>query len=165
MPIFNIKNVQVYRFCRVPFGIISSPFLLAATIDLHLQKYRNPVAEKIRDNIYVDNLLTGAATKDKLKKLYRESKEIFSDASMNLRDWCSNSVEFMSEIPQPDRANREKVLDITWTPQDDQIAISVPKLTTVETLESSSTQREVLQSIASIFDPLGLFSPLGKHFM
>jgi len=61
-----------------------------------------------------------------------------------------------------------KVLGITWTPQDDQIDISVPKLTTVETLESSSTKREVLQSIASIFDPLGLFSPvtlMGKHFM
>lgn len=89
---------------------------------------------------------------------------------MNLKDWCSNSVECMSEIPQQDRANREKlkVLGITWTPQDDQIAISVPKLTAVETLESSSTKREVLQSIASIFDPLGLFSPLtlmGKYFM
>ena len=73
----DIKNVQIYRFCRVPFGIISSPFLLAAMIDLHLQKYRNPVAEKIRDNIYVDKLLTGADTKDKLKELYHESKDIF----------------------------------------------------------------------------------------
>ena len=57
------------------------------------------------------------------------------------------------------------MLGITWTPHDDQIAISVPKFAT---LESSSTKREVLQSIASIFDPLGLFSPvtlLGKHFM
>jgi hypothetical protein len=77
IPIFDIKNVQIYRFCRVPFGIISSPFLLAAMIDLHLQKYRNPVAEKIRDNIYVDKLLTGADTKDKLKELYHESKDIF----------------------------------------------------------------------------------------
>ena len=76
-------------------------------IDLHLQKYRNPVAEKIRDNIYVDKLLTGADTKDKLKELYHESKDIFRDASMNLRDWCSNSVEFMSEILQQDRANRK----------------------------------------------------------
>ena len=62
-----IKNVQIYRFSRVPCGIISSPFLLAATIDLHFQKYRNPVAEKIRDSIYVDNLLTGIDAKDKLR--------------------------------------------------------------------------------------------------
>ncbi|VDI44462.1 Hypothetical predicted protein [Mytilus galloprovincialis] len=164
MPLFNINNVQIYRFCRVPFGVISSPFLLAATIDLHLRKYNTPVATKIQDNIYVDNLLTGVNTNDELKELYTESKSIFQEASMNLRDWCSNSAQFMSDIPKQDQANRErmKVLGINWTIKDDKLSMSGPKL---ETLELSSTKREILQSIASIFDPLGFFSPvtlLGK---
>ncbi|CAC5412906.1 unnamed protein product [Mytilus coruscus] len=161
---FNINNVQIYRFCRVPFGVISSPFLLAATIDLHLRKYNTPVATKIQDNIYVDNLLTGVNTNDELKELYTESKNMFQKASMNLRDWCSNSAQFMSEIQKQDQAKRErfKVLGITWTIKDDKLSMSGPKL---ESLELSSTKREILQSIASIFDPLGFFSPvtlLGK---
>ena len=28
----NDENLEVYRFCRVPFGIVSGLFLLAATI-------------------------------------------------------------------------------------------------------------------------------------
>ena len=48
------NNIQAYRFCRVPFGIISSPFLFAATIDYHLKDSDSIIANNIRDNIYVD---------------------------------------------------------------------------------------------------------------
>ncbi|CAC5404955.1 unnamed protein product [Mytilus coruscus] len=52
-------NLQEYRFCRVPFGIISSPFLLAVTVESHLDTYQSPIARKIKDIIYVDNLISG----------------------------------------------------------------------------------------------------------
>ena len=48
------KNVQVLRFTRVPFGMISSPFLLAATIKHHLTKAASPIAHQVADNMYVD---------------------------------------------------------------------------------------------------------------
>ena len=51
------NKIQIYRLCRVPFGIISSPFLLAAIIDHHLKNCNNNVSETIRENIYVYNYL------------------------------------------------------------------------------------------------------------
>ena len=52
-------NLQIYRFTRVPFGVISSLFLLGATILRHLEQAGTPTAEKIVKHMYVDNLLTG----------------------------------------------------------------------------------------------------------
>ena len=56
------KNLSIYRFCRVPFGIICSPFLLEATLRYHLNKEGSDIAIMIRDNIYVDNLSVGASS-------------------------------------------------------------------------------------------------------
>ena len=55
-------NLIVYRFARVIFGIISSPYLLAATVKHHLQQSPSAVAKDILENIYVDNVLTGKVT-------------------------------------------------------------------------------------------------------
>lgn len=74
-------NLQEYRFCRVPFGIISSPFLLAATVESHLDTYQSPIARKIRDNIYVDNLISGCTSVAETLEFYSEAKHIFQKAS------------------------------------------------------------------------------------
>ena len=58
----TMNNLQVYRFCRIPFGVISSPFLLAAVICHHLKQIGSSTAEHIQRDIYVDNLITGAQT-------------------------------------------------------------------------------------------------------
>lgn len=62
------NNTEVYRFCRMPFEIISSPLLLVATIDHHLKRCNNNIASKIRDNIYVDNIITKTRSADKAKQ-------------------------------------------------------------------------------------------------
>jgi len=54
------KFKDTYRFCRLPFGIVCSPFLLEGTFRFHLRNIGTPVAKRIADNIHVDNETIGA---------------------------------------------------------------------------------------------------------
>ena len=65
-------NLETYRFTRVPFGIISSPFLLGASINHHIESTKTKIAEQIVNNIYVDNLISGAKSEEEAKELYLE---------------------------------------------------------------------------------------------
>ena len=70
-------NIQIYRFPRLPFGILSSPFLLSATVELHLDETNTATAKQIKDDIYVDNLITGTSNDEEALQLYKEAKKIF----------------------------------------------------------------------------------------
>ena len=110
-------NTQIYRFKRVPFGVVSSPFLLGATIRHHLSSKDTPLAAQIRDSMYVDNLITGTDAPDQAMKTYKEVKSIFSKASMNIRQWTTNTdTNTAATIPLPDRATGElhSVLGVMW---------------------------------------------------
>ena len=60
------NNIQILRFTRVPFGMImiSSPFLLAATMKYHYNSAGTLVANNIANNMYVDNVITGIRTQN-----------------------------------------------------------------------------------------------------
>ena len=153
----DVNKLAVYRFARVPFGVISSPFLLGATIIHHLNRIGTPTATKIVENVYVDNVITGSTDEAAALRFYNESKAMFKEASMNLREWCSNSDEVMEQIPENDRcASRSvKVLGLKWDSEEDQLSLQGNWGDRVK----CKTKRDILKAIASIYDPLGLFQP------
>lgn len=160
------NNIQVLRFTRVPFGMISSPFLLAATVKCHLNRADTPVAKKISDNMYVDNMITGVATPEQPDEFYKEAKSVFQSSSMNLCEWASNSKEFLQSIPESDRTSGDtiKVLGTTWNMNSDTIFINGSDTSSCQV----TSKKEALQSISRIYDPLGFFSPAtlnGKLFI
>ena len=77
----DVPELQILKFTRVVFGVAPSPYLLNATIACHLDQYENTHQEtvsKIRESIYVDDVIMGAQIESEALKLYEESKAIFS---------------------------------------------------------------------------------------
>ena len=109
-------------------------------------------------DIYVDNLITGADNEDEAIRLYTDTKAKFNDISMNIRCWKSNSMIMNSTIPKDDQLEKTtvKVLGLQWHTETDQLKVPTDKFNnTVQ----ATTIREVLATIASLYDPLGLLSP------
>lgn len=155
------QNLLHLRFQRVPFGVISSPFLLNATIRYHLRKGNDTIRKQIADDLYVDNLVTGTNSLKSALSLYHTSKCAFDDLSMNLREWNSNSIQFMNAVPARYR-NKEtehiKVLGLNWDLKRDRMSLRF-NLSERDTRQVD-TKREVLRIIASVFDPCGFAAPL-----
>ncbi|KAH7711566.1 Pao retrotransposon peptidase family protein-like protein [Aphelenchoides avenae] len=109
-------NVIFYRFDRVPFGLKSSPYLLAGVIKKHLESEGTPVALEMLKNCYVDNVLLMADNVDEALQKYRESKAIFAKAQMPLREYASNNTKFNDAVDPADRADLNKLreLGIRW---------------------------------------------------
>ncbi|KAH7668158.1 Pao retrotransposon peptidase family protein [Aphelenchoides avenae] len=95
-------NLIEYRFNRVPFGLKSSPCLLAGVIKMHLENEGSPLALEMLKNCYVDNVLLLADTVNEALAKYRDSKAIFAKIQMTLREYASNNSEFNNAIDQAD---------------------------------------------------------------
>ena len=146
----SVSEYNMYRFCRVPFGMVCSPFLLAATIKFHLKQLGTPVAKFISENIYVDNVMLGATSVKQAYEIYVESKEIFQKACMNLREWTSNSSEFLNLLATAEKSEGcvTKAFGIVWNCTDD--ILQVQGINVCDE-DRTPTKRQVLKVIAKIF--------------
>jgi hypothetical protein len=112
-------------------------------------------------------MITGAKDIAEAKILYKDANTIFNAGSMNLREWASNNEEVNSLFSPDDRAEVKsmKVLGLKWNFESDTLSYRSAKML-CQSLHA--TKREILKYIASIFDPLGLISPVildAKYFL
>jgi len=69
-PLDPESELQVYCFKTVLFVSISSQFMLHATLCHHLNSYDTPVADDIKKNLYVDNVISGCVTAPQALQYY-----------------------------------------------------------------------------------------------
>ncbi|XP_066925606.1 uncharacterized protein [Clytia hemisphaerica] len=95
-PSSSDREIVVYRFLRVVFGLTSSPFLLNGTIRQHMSKYLESdkaFVEQFLSDLYVDDITTGTDTVESGKIFCEKALSSMSDAGLQLRKWTSNDAE------------------------------------------------------------------------
>ena len=76
---------HVYRFNVVLFGASSSPFILNATLNKHLNQYNDLVAEDMKETIYVDYTISGVQHDEEAATYYNQARALMSPVGCNLR--------------------------------------------------------------------------------
>lgn len=163
------QEIQVLRFTRLPFGLTQSPFILNCTIAEHLKKFMhdNPaVVEAIQKSLYVDDVIHAVNTEEEAEMLKKKSIDIFAAGGFELHKWHSNVDTLEDQNTNTDGevsyAKQKfggdvlstKILGIHWNKGSDEMAIKIPKS------DFQETKRGALKFLASIYDPLGMISPL-----
>ncbi|XP_064082966.1 uncharacterized protein LOC135198977 [Macrobrachium nipponense] len=156
------SKLIVYRFRVVLFGATCSPFLLNATIKHHLSTVVSwlprsntvDVVERLKRGLYVDNLQFTANSESEFN-----ANKIFAQAHLYLKEWVSNSESIQTIAAayqiEPKQKKIHKVLGLNWDIIKDVLTINPTRIN-----RSSQTKREILSTVAQIYDPLGLLLPV-----
>ncbi|XP_039865704.1 uncharacterized protein LOC120720149 [Simochromis diagramma] len=119
------------------------------------------------NNFYVDDCLVSAATEEDAIDLYHELCAICLKGGFPLNKWISNSRNVLAVIPESNRANKikdldlisdelpvERVLGVQWCVESDVFKFRI-------TLRDRPlTRRGILSVVSSVYDPLGMLAPV-----
>ena len=120
-------TVVSLHFTRIVFGVKSSPFLLNATINHHMQSYEHSdplFVNKFLSSTYVDDVSLGAADVDSTYELYLKSKLRLAEAGFKLRRTQPTYVvvsQAMSShstprlMPTPSSLKTNHMPGLSWT--------------------------------------------------
>jgi hypothetical protein len=154
-------HFRSFRFTRTPFGVKASPFLLSSVISCQLKSFEGVYPETVayvRDNIYVDDLITSVPTKEALLRVATEVRAIFYDMKMNLRKWASSDMEVL-RLFDSSKDPTLKILGLVWLREQDKLAVvfRAPG-------KPVRSKRDLAALTCSLFDPLGLVEPFTLRF-
>ena len=150
-----------YRMTRVIFGVNASPFLLQATIRLHLKLYEQSdpeLVDLLRRDIYCDDLITSVGTEEEAEQVKSRTQSIFIDVRMVMTKW-SQSVSTKAAERNIDESSEtdRKVLGVSWQPAPDILELRTHTLAE-DAASSPETKRTILKIAAAFYDPLGLMA-------
>ncbi|XP_011884011.1 PREDICTED: uncharacterized protein LOC105571146 [Vollenhovia emeryi] len=165
-----------YQLLTVTYGMTCAPYLALRVLKCLVDDEgdRFPLASSIiRNQIYVDDVLFGDDDISSLRQRRDQLVNLMRCGKFELRKWASNSPALLEDIDPSGHGlacsktiaddEKIKVLGIVWNPARDTFQFRV-------TINRSipESKREILSTIAKLFDPLGWVSPViiaAKIFM
>ena len=153
------------------FGSKSSPsvvnFCLRKTADDNEASFSELACDTLRRSFYMDDMLRSVNSVQSAKSLIHEMKELLAKGGFSLTKFMSTEREVIESVPESERAKSLQKLDIedSTLPQESALGlrwdIEGDFFTyTVEFQEKPATRRGLLATTASLYDPLGLVSPV-----
>ncbi|XP_029659434.1 uncharacterized protein LOC115233264 [Formica exsecta] len=162
-------DIKTYELITLTYGTASASFLAIKVIQqlADLEENEFPIGASIaRRDFYVDDLITGANSKEDALMIRDQAAALLKKGGFLLRQWASNSQELLKGIGESsttnallelDKDGTSKTLGIKWNPSKDVLQYAI----SMELKGSNShTKRSILSGIAQIFDPLGLLGPV-----
>lgn len=167
-PTTSVMQVMTFGACCSPS---SAQYVKNLNAEKHAGKYPMAARAIIR-NHYVDDMLSSMETEDEAIQLALEVRHVHSRAGFEIRNWISNSPTVLNALEkgQVDEKSlnlgaelaTEKVLGLWWCTASDTLTFKLSSKHDADLLSGKRrpTKREVLRTLMSIFDPLGLLSNL-----
>ncbi|XP_053686981.1 uncharacterized protein LOC128736523 [Sabethes cyaneus] len=173
------EEPKVYITRVMTFGACSSPstaqFIKNRNAERFKAEYPRAV-EAVISKHYVDDLLASEETEEAAIELAKSVRFVHAQGGFEIRNWLSNSQRVLAALNHPTvkeknmnlQANlaTEKVLGMFWNTQIDCFTYKLSRMRIDKDLLNGSrrpTKREVLRTLMSIFDPLGLISQFLMH--
>jgi hypothetical protein len=164
----STQEPKVYEFQRLLFGNAASPFCAQYTLHSHAQTHAREypaAAESVDHSMYVDDLLDSCEMVPDAQNLQLQLSELLALAGFKLRKWASNDDEVLRNVPEEDRLSTfeinsqetpsTKTLGVLWDAKADAFSFQVKQPDANEL----PTKRNVLSTIAALYDPLQFLSP------
>ena len=151
------------------FGAASSP----SVVNFALRKVADDpectkeVADTIRHNFYVDDCLRSVESPSEACRLIQQLRERCQHHGFRLHKFICNDVQVMNTIPKEEQSKEVREKDLTYDALPPERALGVKWDVQEDTLgfnmrfsERPLTRRGILSVISSLYDPLGLISPV-----
>lgn len=167
------KHPDTYVLNVMTFGAKCSPSSAQFIKNLNAEEFRDEAPKAVNaivSNTYVDDMMDGGESEDQVIQLVMDVQRIHEHGGFKIGKFLSNSpkvLEALGEKKQVDTKqialdptqNVERVLGMFWNTSTDCFKFSLKYAKINESVVSGDrfpTKREVLQTLMSIFDPLGL---------